>query len=73
MLAGNVGRNRYKIAIFVLMSVASAICVMLVAARIAVSLSGREDGLVWNLGLAWIPCCMSSTTGHSTGAKPLRS
>jgi hypothetical protein len=33
MLAGNVGRNRYKIAIFVLMSVASAICVMLVAAH----------------------------------------
>jgi hypothetical protein len=40
MLAGFVGRNRYTIANFVLMSVASAMCVMLVAARIAVCDSG---------------------------------
>ena len=40
MPAGFVRRNRSKITIFVLMSVASAICVMLVAARIAVSDSG---------------------------------
>lgn len=59
MIAAFTNRNRYKIAIFVLMSVASAICVTLVAARIAVSDSGRYAGLVWNLGLAWIPFLLS--------------
>ena len=47
--------NRYKIAIFGLMTFASLICVMLVAARIAYSDSGRYVSLVWNLFLAWIP------------------
>ncbi len=48
-------RNRYKIAIFGLMTSASLICVLLVAARIAYSDSVRYGGLVWNLFLAWIP------------------
>ncbi|MCE9647672.1 MAG: DUF1361 domain-containing protein [Chloroflexi bacterium] len=48
-------RNRYKIAIFFLMASASAVCVLLVAARIAYSDSGRYTTLVWNLFLAWIP------------------
>lgn len=48
-------RNRYKIAIFGLMTAASAICVFLVAARIAYSDSIRYTNLVWNLFLAWIP------------------
>jgi len=48
-------RNRYKIAIFALMAFASAICVFLVAARIAYSDSERYTNLVWNLFLAWIP------------------
>lgn len=48
-------RNRYKIAIFALMASASVICVLLVAARIAYSDTGRYTGLVWNLFLAWIP------------------
>lgn len=48
-------RNRYKIAIFGLMTSASLICVLLVAARIAYSDSARYGGLVWNLFLAWIP------------------
>jgi len=48
-------RNRYKIAIFALMTSASLICVFLVAARIAFSDSGRYASLVWNLFLAWIP------------------
>ena len=47
--------NRYKIAIFALMAFASAICVFLVAARIAYSDSVRYTNLVWNLFLAWIP------------------
>lgn len=48
-------RNRYKIAIFALMAFASAVCVLLVAARVAYSDSVRYAGLVWNLFLAWIP------------------
>ena len=48
-------RNRYKIAIFALMTSASLVCVLLVAARIAYSDSGRYTSLVWNLLLAWIP------------------
>jgi uncharacterized membrane protein len=47
--------NRYKIAIFGLMTFASTICILLVAARIAYSDSGRYASLVWNLFLAWIP------------------
>jgi uncharacterized membrane protein len=48
-------RNRYKIAIFGLMTMASVICVFLVAARIALSDSKTYTTLVWNLFLAWIP------------------
>ena len=48
-------RNRYKIAIFGLMTSASLMCVLLVAARIAYSDSGRYTNLIWNLFLAWIP------------------
>jgi len=48
-------RNRYKIAIIALMAFASAICISLVAARIAYSDSKRYTSLVWNLFLAWIP------------------
>jgi uncharacterized membrane protein len=50
-----VQRNRYKIAIFGLMTSASVICILLVAARIAYSDSGRYSNLIWNLLLAWIP------------------
>jgi uncharacterized membrane protein len=52
-------QNRYKIAIFGLMASASLICVLLVAARIAYSDSGRYVNLVWNLFLAWIPFVLS--------------
>jgi uncharacterized membrane protein len=48
-------RNRYKLSIFALMAGASAICILLVAARIAFSDSVRYRSLVWNLFLAWIP------------------
>ena len=37
------------------MTSASLICILLVAARIAYSDSGRYANLVWNLVLAWIP------------------
>jgi uncharacterized membrane protein len=48
-------RNRYSIAVFVLLNLACLIVVMLVVARMAYSDTGRHMGLVWNLFLAWIP------------------
>ena len=48
-------RNRYSIAVFVLLNVACLICILLVVARIAYSDTARHTGLVWNLFLAWIP------------------
>jgi uncharacterized membrane protein len=48
-------RNRYSIAVFFLLNLACAICVMLVVARVAYSDTGRHTGLIWNLFLAWIP------------------
>ena len=48
-------RNRYSIAVFVLLNVACLICIALVVARIAYSDTSRHRGLIWNLFLAWIP------------------
>jgi uncharacterized membrane protein len=48
-------RNRYSIAVFVLLNLACLIVIVLVVARVAYSDSGRHAGLVWNLFLAWIP------------------
>jgi uncharacterized membrane protein len=48
-------RHKYKIAVFLLLSAASFVCISLVAARIAYSDSRRYTNLVWNLFLAWIP------------------
>lgn len=48
-------RNRYSIAVFVLLNLACAVCVGLVVARVAYSETGRHLGLIWNLFLAWIP------------------
>jgi uncharacterized membrane protein len=48
-------RNRYSIAVFVLLNLACLIVVMLVVARVAYSDTGKHIGLVWNLFLAWIP------------------
>lgn len=48
-------RNRYSLAVFVLLNLACAICIMLVLARVAYSETGRHMGLIWNLFLAWIP------------------
>ena len=52
-------RNRYSIAVFVLLNVACAVVVGLVLARVAYSDSNRHTGLVWNLFLAWIPFMLS--------------
>ncbi|HEY3473308.1 MAG TPA: DUF1361 domain-containing protein, partial [Anaerolineales bacterium] len=48
-------RNRYSIAVFVLLNLACAISIGLVFARVAYSESERHLGLIWNLFLAWIP------------------
>jgi uncharacterized membrane protein len=48
-------RNRYSIAVFVLLNLACLIVIMLVIARVAYSDTARHTGLVWNLFLAWIP------------------
>ena len=48
-------RNRYKIAIFGLLTGASLFSVLLVVARMAYSDSQQYRGLIWNLFLAWIP------------------
>ena len=48
-------RNRYSIAVFVLLNLGCLIVIGLVVARVAYSETGRHTGLVWNLFLAWIP------------------
>jgi uncharacterized membrane protein len=51
--------NRYKVAVFALMTAASGVCILLVMARIEYSDERRYTGLVWNLFLAWIPFVLS--------------
>lgn len=48
-------RNRYSIAVFSLLNLACALCIALVAARVAYSETPGHLGLIWNLFLAWIP------------------
>ena len=48
-------RNRHNIAVFILLNGACAVCIGLVAARVAYSDTDRHTGLIWNLFLAWIP------------------
>jgi len=48
-------RHRYKLAIFILLSLSSATCVALVGARVAYSDTPYYTFLIWNLFLAWIP------------------
>ncbi len=52
-------RNRHNIAVFVLLNMACAVCIALVAARVAYSDSASRTGLIWNLFLAWIPFILS--------------
>ena len=48
-------RNRHYLAVFVLLNAACAVCITLVAVRVAYSDSSRHTSLIWNLFLAWIP------------------
>lgn len=57
--SGLLTRNKYKLAVFLLLTLASLICVSLVIARMAYSSTSRYSGLVWNLMLAWIPFALS--------------
>jgi len=52
-------RNRHGLAVFILLNSACAVCIFLVAARVAYSDSARHTGLIWNLFLAWIPFILS--------------
>jgi uncharacterized membrane protein len=54
-LRKNFTNHKYKIGVFILLSAASLVCIILVAARITYSDSYRYIGLIWNLFLAWIP------------------
>ena len=54
-LSSVISAHKYKIGVFGLLTIASAICVALVLARMAYSDSRRYSSLVWNLTLAWIP------------------
>lgn len=48
-------RHRYSLTVFALLNLACALCIALVAARVAYSESADHLGLIWNLFLAWIP------------------
>ncbi len=48
-------RNRHYMAVFILLNMACAVCIALVAARVAYSDSESRTSLIWNLFLAWIP------------------
>ncbi|HUH96401.1 MAG TPA: DUF1361 domain-containing protein [Anaerolineales bacterium] len=54
-LQGMASRHKYQAGIFVLLTAASAVCFILVLARIGYSNSYGYAGLIWNLFLAWIP------------------
>ena len=48
-------RHKYKAAVFLLLTLASMVCLTLVIARVYVTKSYSYSNLVWNLFLAWIP------------------
>jgi len=50
-----ISHHKYKAGLFILLTAASAVCFILVLARIAYSNSYGYTGLIWNLFLAWIP------------------
>jgi uncharacterized membrane protein len=54
-LTALLARHKYHLAVLLLLGFASAVCVVLLAGRIAVTNSPRYLFLVWNLYLAWIP------------------
>ena len=63
--------HRYKVGVFALLAIASAICITLVAARIAYSSSTGYVNLVWNLFLAWIPFVLAYIAYMLSWRKPM--
>lgn len=51
--------HRHNLAVFFLLNTACAVCIFLVAARVAYSETGYHIDLIWNLFLAWIPFILS--------------
>jgi uncharacterized membrane protein len=48
-------QHKYKVGVFVMLGASSAVCIGLVAVRMAHSGSERYSVQIWNLFLAWIP------------------
>ncbi|HEX8993100.1 MAG TPA: DUF1361 domain-containing protein [Anaerolineales bacterium] len=63
--------HKYKVGVFILLSLASAICVALVAARIVYSHTAAYSNLVWNLCLAWIPFVLAYLAYLFSWRRPL--
>ena len=63
--------HKYKVGVFILLALASAICVALVAARIAYSHTRGYSNLVWNLYLAWIPFVLAYLAYMFSWRRPL--
>lgn len=63
--------HKYKVGVFVLLAIASAICVSLVAARIVYTSTHGYINLVWNLFLAWIPFVLAYIAYMLSWHKPL--
>jgi uncharacterized membrane protein len=63
--------HKYKVGVFGLLAAASAICVALVAARIAYTGARGYTNLVWNLFLAWIPFVLAYIAYILSWRKPM--
>jgi uncharacterized membrane protein len=55
-----ISRHKYKLLIFGLLAIASAISLLLAKARMAYSNTDDYSALIWNLELAWIPFIFAS-------------
>jgi hypothetical protein len=62
-------RHKYKLAVFLLLNAAAAMCIVMIWARFLYSGSQRYASLIWNLFLAWIPFALSYVTFMVTGRR----
>ena len=67
----NASHNKYKTGIFALLTSASAICFLLVIARITYSNSLGYISLIWNFFLAWIPFVLAYLAYTLSWRRPL--
>ncbi len=61
-------KGRYELAIFILLAIASLVCVTLVAARNVYTDNANYRFLIWNLFLAWIPFGAAAAAHAFAGA-----